>query len=748
MTLRPGRPLYDPRGSSEDDFLSGFVARKELLALLLNGLRHVARGGASEHQLIVGQRGMGKSSLLRAVAIGVGRDPELPAAFAPLRFREEQYNVNGLDAFWRNCGEALAQWSEDNGFEALARRLDRAIESPAWRDAETAAEGFLAACAEAGKRAILLIDNLDLVLAALKPGEPWALRRVLQMAGGPLVIGASTHFLKESGDRDAAFYEFFHPRLLDPLDESEFDRCLRALADRAGEAGEPVRAILETEPGRLRALYALTGGNPRVLTMIYQLLERRESGDVFADLEALLDQVTPYYKALVEDYATPQQRAVIDAIALNWDPILSHDLSVKSGIEITTVSTHLHRLKRDGFIEEVETSGARAGYQIAERFLAIWYLMRHGTRRTRRRLGGLATFFARLYTPLELGRLAGRAQDAEASRHWRADYRNGLIEAERLLSRTAQYSQAHTRSAADALDDPSPGLSEPTSDVAGALLMEANAATPKEDRGSALRLFARLGVDIDEAPGAPKAILVRAMVERGAALWNMGRGEEAIAVYDALDARFGADGDPAVRAAVATALVSRGNLNFDWRGDPDAAERCYRRALLLDPGSEPARANLAWLAITAGRSEDAAALVAASPSLPPADRALLDAALALAEDNFGSATGALGEALTLGLTSPGWGFFDDLLRLLRLADARGHGERLIGWFEASGFDIRCAPIHAAFRAMVRGERFLRDVNPEVRRPAREFYEKLAAPRRQASGATAAPKPGRGRRRKE
>jgi len=49
--------------------------------------------------------------------------------------------------------------------------------------------------------------------------------------------------------------------------------------------------------------------------------------------------------------------------------------------------------------------------------------------------------------------------------------------------------------------------------------------------------------------------------------------------------------------------------------------------------------------------------------------------------------------------------------------------------------------------MVRGERFLRDVNPEVRGPARLFYERLTAPRRHAGGAKPAPKSGRGRGRK-
>ena len=134
-------------------------------------------------------------------------------------------------------------------------------------------------------------------------------------------------------------------------------------------------------------------------------------------------------------------------------------------------------------------------------------------------------------------------------------------------------------------------------------------------------------------------------------------------------------------------------------------------------------------------------------SLTPSRHSLLDAGLKLAKDNFGSATEPLGEALTLGLETPDVDFFDDLLRLLRLAEARGHGERLIGWFEASGFDIKYAPVHAAFVAYVRGERFLRDVNPEVRRPAHGFYDKLSAPRRHAGGGEPAGKSKRGRKRK-
>ena len=60
----------------------------------------------AEHQLIIGQRGMGKTSLLRRIAIGVAQDAALDGRFIPLRFREEQYNVVSPDPFWRNCADS------------------------------------------------------------------------------------------------------------------------------------------------------------------------------------------------------------------------------------------------------------------------------------------------------------------------------------------------------------------------------------------------------------------------------------------------------------------------------------------------------------------------------------------------------------------------------------------------------------------------------------------------------------------
>ena len=135
--------------------------------------------------------------------------------------------------------------------------------------------------------------------------------------------------------------------------------------------------------------------------------------------------------------------------------------------------------------------------------------------------------------------------------------------------------------------------------------------------------------------------------------------------------------------------------------------------------------------------------------LPEPGLALLDAALELAADNFGAATAHLDRALDPGLDRDRWDFHDDLLRLLRLAHARGYGEKLIGHFERASqaanpppLAERMAPVYAALVALVRGERHLLNFNPEVRGPATAIYRSLVAPLRGPEGETRAPKKSR------
>ena len=158
-----------------------------------------------------------------------------------------------------------------------------------------------------------------------------------------------------------------------------------------------VRDKILTHPERLKALRDLTGGNPRTVVALFFLFAEDFSDSVFADLENLLDRVTPLYKARIEELSE-QQQVIVSAIADHWAPITARALSETIGLPMSGISAQLDRLEKIGFVQRVEIFGqSSGGCQIAERFLNIWFLMRNASRRQRRAVEFLVRFIESFY---------------------------------------------------------------------------------------------------------------------------------------------------------------------------------------------------------------------------------------------------------------------------------------------------------------------------------------------------------------
>jgi tetratricopeptide (TPR) repeat protein len=626
MIVRSSLSLYNQTALSDDDFIVSFVARHELLETLLRRLRVAEPEGGGRHYVLIGSRGMGKTSLLRRIAVAINREPDLAARYVPLSFREEQYNVLTLGDFWRNCGESLAGWAEATGRVELAHRLDSDLLTRAWADDETSAEQFSAELVSLQRRAVLLVDNMDLIIDALPSDSNWTLRRYLQARQGPIVIGAAIRPLKQGTDRDAAFYEFFEAVYLDPLDEHQTEKCMRVLAHCRGGDGDHVIEVLDKQPERLKTLHTLTGGNPRILTLIYQLLEAGQSEAAMADLEILLDQVTPYYKAKIEEYQTPQQRAVIDAIALHWDPITTGNLAHVTSIATTTLSPLLMRLRKDGLIENVETSGAYAGHQLVERFFNIWYLMRHGTRRTKQKMRWLVVFLTSFYSLHDLADLARRADDKGVRKRWRTDYAFAFNEAlERLSPSYANNDELPET----VLEITTPADLKGTLPKNGKVVDERRLIEVIELTRQALEfgqaanylsclaaldeILARVGGAQETAFGG---LVANVLFGKAVTLGKMGDSAAAVAVYNDVLARFGDAKEPALRECVARALVNKA-VTLGQMGDSAAAVAVYNDILArFGNAQEPALRErvaraLVNKAVALGQMGDGAAEAAA-----------------------------------------------------------------------------------------------------------------------------------------
>src|ERR1700728_3757857 len=156
--------IFNPALLSKEDLVRGFLGREDLLQRLLDDMRRVRPGSPPQHQLVMGQRGLGKTTLLRRLAFAIEDDPQLSAVWLPLVFPEEQYNVKDLADFWLNCADALSDALDRTGREDEAKALDQKVEKVPV-DKQQRSQAALTLLIEEADRLqlglVLLVDNLD-----------------------------------------------------------------------------------------------------------------------------------------------------------------------------------------------------------------------------------------------------------------------------------------------------------------------------------------------------------------------------------------------------------------------------------------------------------------------------------------------------------------------------------------------------------------------------------------------------------
>lgn len=780
--------IYNPASLTDEDFLRSFVARREVAQRLINRLVDIGRVGAASHQLIVGQRGMGKTSMLRRLALAASTDPRLSQILIPLSFREEQYNVHSLYVFWVNCLDALGDYFEHSGQAAKAEQLDRDVAMLSGRDGESLAL-FTKWISAENRRPLLLLDNIDLIFSGLKK-ELAALRGYMEEPGGIVIVGGSATRVDPIADPDSGFQHLFEVTQLDRLSKGELIACLRSLAIGRGSEGEKVLRLIGTDSARIRTLHDLTGGNPRTLTLLYMLLEVDSGGDVFSDLERLLDQVTVLYKARVEDLP-PQGRVVLDAVALAWNPVLASAVAATTLLDVTIVSSQLDRLQKEGVIEKVTVSKTPKGaYQICERFFNIWYLMRHGPRRHRSRLRWLTVFLRSFYTDAQLverakslvttsGELDADARqfllalsDAIDDEGWRSVLKN------HARDEFERYAHSLGRSL-DEIVDPADVPRPETADewVRYGNLLRQHLKRAKEAEAAflaAIKLqpnnfpaWFNLGnvrlIDLADPRGAVDA-LKKAVETKpkdlsshyilGNALTVTGDIEAAKDVFRSclrLNRRF-----YVAAIALGDLLTEEGKLTeaeyqYRFAGSIaprtdtqtlhasaffvgyivehfDRSIRLYKRLLNIDPNDFIAKSNLAVLQYF---NSQASLELQLDEELiqrhPPYGQALIRVLQAMRLGDRATAVSLLTSVFAGNEEQIFETYRGFLLLLFRESARQGWGDLLLRLLDETGASDRHWPLRAGYEAYLFGEERLLDVNPEVRTAAAKILSLLRAP---------------------
>ena len=583
---------YNPGFLTDDELVASYCVRTTEFEMLIEVLRECT-GPSNPHQIVIGPRGSGKTSLLLRVAAEVHRDAALKSRCFPVVFSEESYEVATAGEFWLECLTNLAtQAPRREEAPDLHRTVDdlRAI-----RDDKVLADRCLGALLDfadrEGKRLLLLVENLNMLFGDMAdPEAGWRLRKILQTEPRIIMFASATSRFDEIDHPDQALYDLFRIRPLRPLDTKQCAVLWETVSGR------------RPAPETVRSLEILTGGSPRLISIMACFGAGLSFRDLMAHLFDLIDDHTEYFKGHLESLPA-QERRVYLALAALWKPATTREIADHARLETSKCSAQLARLGERGVVRVAGGSARRKQYYLTERLYNIYYLLRR-RRGPDRLVEALIRFMQSYYSPPELKDISARMVHDVSSlgAEMRSLHRialAGLVELpslaeyrDELLAMmpagfvavsgrgSAPADVARTTAAGVQADDdwvePSQGNTGESAERAARELFKTTAASNvlnrDEDTVEACdEVIRRFGES--EIP----AILVwvaKALANKGSALCELNRPQDALEAYGEVIRRFGRSETPALLNSVASALVNKGAVLGDLNRPQGALEAC------------------------------------------------------------------------------------------------------------------------------------------------------------------------------
>ncbi len=523
---------YNPGFLTDDELVASFCVRTSEFESMVEILRDCT-GSSNPHQIVIGPRGSGKTSLLLRIAAEVRMDAGLTSRFFPVVFAEESYEVATAGEFWLECLSRLAvQAPRPEGAPDLQGTVEDLRTN---RDDQTLAERCLASLLDfsdrENKRLVLIVENLNMMFRDMAdPNAGWRLRHTLQNEPRIVMLASATSRFDEIDNPEHALYDLFKVHTLRPLDTKECAVLWETVSGRPA-------------PERIRSLEILTGGSPRLLAIVAYFGAGRSFRELIDDLLNLVDDHTEYFKSRIESLP-PQERRVYLALAELWKPATTREVADQSRLETSKCSAQLARLIERGVVQVEGGTARRKQYYLTERLYNIYYLLRRSPGPDSL-IEAVIQFMESYYSSAELKDIVARlireagGFDGEIQRLYG-------IAIPRLLESPVlgKHRGELLAMVGEGFDVVSEGASVPGNEA------RAVAAGMKTDNHRPDQLNA----GIDEAAKQEATRLA----DNAVILNNQNRAEEALALWDELLRRFGQTKSRGLLDHVATALFNKG----------------------------------------------------------------------------------------------------------------------------------------------------------------------------------------------
>lgn len=388
----------NPAFLSDDKLLKAFVVRQDALQSILRSIKENT-GQANQHILVVGARGMGKTMLMRRTAAAIREDESLSKLWHPIVFTEESYSISNAGEFWL---EAILHLSSAIGNERWKQTHEElSKEKDVIRLRERALSQLIGYAEADNKRLLLIVENMGMLFEGqINKDEAWVIRHTLLNEPRIMLLATALPRFDEIENSNKAMFELFKTYELRSLDKEECGEIWKSVT---GEA---------LVGDRVRPVQILTGGNPRLVTIISNFGTNMSLKELLGDLMRLVDDHTEYFKSHLDNLSPPERKVYVALLEL-WAPVSAREVAASTRMEVNETSAILARLVGKRAVEANPGRGRAKSYQSAERMFNIYWLMRkHGE--PSKRVKAVVDFMVHFYGEGEIGGVLSTIAEIEA----------------------------------------------------------------------------------------------------------------------------------------------------------------------------------------------------------------------------------------------------------------------------------------------------------------------------------------------
>jgi tetratricopeptide (TPR) repeat protein len=362
---------FNPLEMEEEEVLALATGREKLLEIMLKEMQQCLHPKSSQHYMLYGPRGIGKSFFTRLLKINHDKS-DLFANSQFIQLPEEQDNINFtadlLDVIATileggKLADVKPKWAiTPIQYQTSVKRLKAAIQ-------KVAAEKNI-------KHIFVTQENLQVFIPKLDNTESGRFREFLADFNEITLIGSS---LRPDLDNDYAkkLFQVFKKIDIEPWSEADFLKYYERKALISDYKKEKLEQLKKSK-NKIRAIVKFTGGSPRLAVILSNLILDKNILDTTELLDGIIDDLTSYYQDITNDIPN-KSKVLFDMLIRKGENITQSALaqSFDPPLEQSTIARSFSWLLENYYvIFSKQAKGHTKHFYVRDRLYVLYYQKR------------------------------------------------------------------------------------------------------------------------------------------------------------------------------------------------------------------------------------------------------------------------------------------------------------------------------------------------------------------------------------